>query len=76
MERRDGGRIPEPDAVRPPCPLCFSPYSVDNFVNKALAARGITPVSVNTAFWKRLPPIERSEGHEVRYPFAKGRFVH
>jgi hypothetical protein len=43
IDRREGGRIPEAEAVRPPCPLCFSGYSADNFVNKDLAARGMTP---------------------------------
>jgi len=62
MDNREGGRIPDPEGVRPPC-VGLSLFSIANFVNNALAARGITPSDVNI------------ELCYMEYPFAKDRFV-
>lgn len=42
IDSRDGGRIPDPDAVRAVC-VAFSGLSEANLVNNVRAARGITP---------------------------------
>lgn len=76
IESREGGRMPEPDALRPACPLCFSLYSCANFVNKDLAARGITPARVNLASKFTASKWGDRKGYvEDHYPSAKGRFV-
>jgi hypothetical protein len=40
IDSRDGGRIPDPDGVRP---VWFGLSAISNFENSDRAARGITP---------------------------------
>jgi len=44
MDKRDGGRMPEPEAARAVC-VAFSEFSVASVANSVRAARGITPAT-------------------------------